>query len=120
MTSEEVTLTGTIIQSPNHPGKYDNNIDCVIMIRLSLGEVVSLQFLSRLDLPGDWVEFGCDEDFLEIRDGDTSDSKLIEGYKCGSYTPSDMKSTGNTMYIRFHTNENITGNGFRMKVDAGM
>ena len=108
-------MGGTIIQSPNYPEEYDNNIDCALKIRLGAEEVVLLEFIA-FELQPDW---SCDLDFLEIRDGDSHDARFL-AKKCDSVVPSNIKSTGNTMYIRFHTNVDDTRRGFRFKVEAGM
>ena len=114
-TSEDVSLPGTIIQSPNYPAKYDNNIDCIVMVRLNEGDVVSLELLEF------YVHrsFQCEHDFLEIRDGDNHEAKLITKI-CGSYRPTYFKSSGNTMHMRFHSNAEITRKGFRLKVEIGI
>ena len=104
--SAEVRLPGTIVQSPNYPDDYDNNVDCVIEIRLSEGEVVSLELLSF-----HLQEIGmvCD-DYLEIKDG----LRI-----CGTYNQTTFKSSSNTMQIRFHSDESTTNKGFRIKVETG-
>ena len=80
-TSDEVRLSGTIIESPNYPEEYGNNVDCTIKVRFSAYEVVSLEIL---DFNVQHSSF-CDKDFLEIRDGDPNESKLIAKI-CGGYT----------------------------------
>ena len=116
-TSDEVRLSGTIVQSPNYPNDYGNNVDCTIKVRLSAYEVVSLEIL---DFNVQHSSF-CDKDFLEIRDGDPNESKLIAKI-CGGYTKNstDFKSSGNTMHVRFHSNDESTAKGFRIKVDIGI
>ena len=111
--SNEVKTPGTILQSPNYPEEYDNNTDCVVKIRLEAGEIVSLEFLS-FHIQQDW---SCSLDFLEIRDGDSHNSKL-RARICTSAAP--ITSTGNKMYIRFHTNGEGTRKGFQIKVGAGI
>ena len=116
-TSDEVRVSGTIIESPNYPEEYGNNVDCTIKVRLSEDELVSLEIL---DFNVQHSSF-CDKDFLEMRDGDTNESKLIDKI-CGRYVKSstDFKSSGNTMYLRFYSNDESTRKGFRIKVDKGI
>ena len=116
-TSDDVRISGTIIESPNYPEEYDNNDDCIIKVRLSEDEVVSIEVLDFHVQPSSF----CDKDFLEMRDGDTNESKLIDKI-CDRYTKSstDFKSSGNTMYLRFYSNDESTRKGFRIKVDKGI
>lgn len=42
----------------------------------------------------------CSYDYLEIRDGDSETSPLI-GQFCGYDLPDDLKSTGNSLLLKF-------------------
>ena len=105
----------TIIQSPNYPDEYDNNMDCTVKVTLNEGEVVSLEILYF------YVHetFQCENDFLEIRDGDNQEAKLIKRI-CGSYGSTHFKASGNTMLLRFHSNGDSTAKGFRVKTEIGI
>ena len=58
----------------------------------------------------------CDKDYIIIRDGG-SDDNIIDKY-CGQMLPSSQRSSGNRMFIHFHSNEQNTRSGFRLKWEA--
>ncbi|KAG2458577.1 CUBN protein, partial [Polypterus senegalus] len=99
------------ITSPNYPDNYPQNIDCVWVVTVPSGEAV------RLDFEGDFFiepSSSCLFDYLELRDGATSDAALIARL-CGQERPSTHKSTGTTMYLRFRTDNSFTHKGFKVK-----
>lgn len=53
----------------------------------------------------------CVYDFLEIRDGDSSESRLI-GIFCGYKSPPDIRSTGNKLFIKFVSDGSVQKGGF--------
>ena len=53
----------------------------------------------------------CVYDFLEIRDGDTSNSPLLGTY-CGYKMPKDIKSTTNSLWIKFVSDGSVQKAGF--------
>ncbi|XP_069787318.1 cubilin [Narcine bancroftii] len=99
------------IASKNYPNNYPENIDCIWTITVPSGEAVQLDFDNSF-----FVEphFECDFDYLELRDGGTSDAPLI-GRFCGSTKPSCQRSTGTIMYVRFQTNAAVNHMGFKAK-----
>ena len=111
----EVTQPGTIVTSPNYPNEYQNNQECGTIIRFGSGERVILEVQDFN------VEHhsACVWDFVEIRDGDNANSTQIEPKLCGSDIPRPIKSSGNTLFIRFKTDDDVTHSGFKMKVDKG-
>ena len=115
LTSNEVNLPETIIQSPNYPDEYDNNVDCIVKVKLNEGEVVSLEILDFHV----HESFQCENDFLEIRDGDNQEARLITRI-CGDYGSTHFKASGNTMHLRFHSNGDSTAKGFRVKLEIGI
>ena len=114
-TSDEVSLPETIIQSPNYPDEYDNNVDCIVKVKLNEGDVVSLEILDFHV----HESFECENDFLEIRDGENQEAKLITRI-CGSYGSTHFKASGNTMLLRFHSNGDSTAKGFKVKIKIGI
>ncbi|KTF87440.1 hypothetical protein cypCar_00025640 [Cyprinus carpio] len=99
------------ITSPNYPSNYPQNIDCVWIITVPNGEAVQLDFESDFYIE---AHTGCIYDYIEVRDGPTSDAALI-GRLCGNTRPSTQHSSGTTMYIRFRTDGSITHIGFKAK-----
>lgn len=58
--------------------------------------------------------FECRFDHLEIRDGPFGFSPLIDRY-CGLKSPGVVTSTGRFMWIKFTSDEELEGLGFRVK-----
>ena len=58
-------------------------------------------------------------DFLEIRDGDNQEARLITRI-CGYYGSTHFKASGNAMHLRFHSNGDSTAKGFRVKLEIGI
>ena len=114
-TPNEVTVPGTLIISPNHPSDYDNSQNCRTVIRFTQGQRVLLQFLS-FNLESSST---CSYDYLQIRDGDTESANLIGSNLCGDQIPNQIVSSGNTMYMYFHTDGSTVRSGFKLRVDVG-
>lgn len=53
----------------------------------------------------------CVYDFIEIRDGGDSSAPLIGSY-CGYKMPEDIKSTANTLYVKFVSDGSVQKAGF--------
>ena len=54
--------------------------------------------------------------YKQIRDGDNPNSPLMGTY-CGTDIPADLTSTGNSLYLRFKTDEAVEGTGFRLSYE---
>lgn len=128
------------ITSPNYPSNYPQNIDCVWIITVPNGEAVQLDFEGDFYIESHtgyvsyvlnnhifgtynyltiWIfSTRCLYDYIEVRDGPTSDAALI-GRLCGNTRPSTQHSSGTTMYIRFRTDGSITHVGFKAKYSIG-
>ena len=113
----EVTVSGTVILSPNHPNLYENNIDCQTEIRFQSGQTILLEFL-RFDIRT--INSLCDDqysdDWLEIRDDGSSSSPIR---LCGTTTPTRYYSTGNELTLVFHSQGFGRGSGFTIRADLG-
>ncbi|XP_068604308.1 cubilin [Brachionichthys hirsutus] len=99
------------ITSPNYPQNYPQNIDCVWVITVPNGEAVQIDFEDEF-----YIEpvSSCAYDYLELRDGSTSNAELISRL-CGSNRPPTQRSTGSSMLLRFRTDTSITHQGFKAK-----
>ena len=53
----------------------------------------------------------CVYDYVEVRDGDTADSRLI-GVFCGYKVPSDIRSTSNKLFVKFVSDGSVQKAGF--------
>uniref|UniRef100_A0A3P8SX64 Cubilin n=1 Tax=Amphiprion percula TaxID=161767 RepID=A0A3P8SX64_AMPPE len=99
------------ITSPNYPQNYPQNIDCIWVITVPNGEAVRLDFEDEF-----YIEHteSCLYDYLEVRDGASSNSDLISRL-CGNTRPSTQHSTGSSMRLRFRTDTSYTHKGFKAK-----
>ena len=86
---------GGSIKSPSYPGYYPNNKDCIYTISQPTGTVILLNFLS-MDIDYD---SSCDYDYIEIRDGPTAGSPLLDKL-CGNEIPASIQSSQNQLWIR--------------------
>lgn len=64
------------------------------------------------------VFLSCMYDYLELRDGSTSNAILISRL-CGSTQPSTQHSTGSSMLLRFRTDTSVVHKGFKAKYSIG-
>lgn len=98
---------GGRIESPNYPLDYLPNKECVWRITVPEEYQVALKFQSFEVENHD----NCVYDYVEVRDGDTPDSRLI-GVFCGYKIPPDMRSTGNKLYLKFVSDGSVQKAGF--------
>uniref|UniRef100_A0A8C3TYW6 Metalloendopeptidase n=1 Tax=Catharus ustulatus TaxID=91951 RepID=A0A8C3TYW6_CATUS len=105
------------IQSPNYPDDYRPMKECVWKITVSENYNVGLTFqafevnnfencvlqIERHD--------SCAYDYLEIRDGTNENSPLI-GHFCGYDKPEDIRSTSNTLWMKFVSDGTVNKAGF--------
>ncbi|KAM6953504.1 cubilin [Aplochiton taeniatus] len=99
------------ITSPNYPQNYPQNTDCVWLVSVPNGESVQIDFEDDF-----YIEptNNCIYDYLELRDGATSDAEPVARL-CGNTRPSTQHSTGTTLYLRFRTDGSVTHKGFKAK-----
>uniref|UniRef100_A0A3P8P3D4 Cubilin n=1 Tax=Astatotilapia calliptera TaxID=8154 RepID=A0A3P8P3D4_ASTCA len=99
------------ITSPNYPQNYPQNIDCIWVITVPNGEAVQIDFEDQF-----YIEptSSCMYDYLELRDGSTSNNNIISRL-CGNTRPSTQHSTGSSMWLRFRTDASVTHQGFKAK-----
>ena len=78
---------------------YPEMSDCVYLIAQPNGTYVNISFIS-FDIDCNEI-YSVPSDFIEIRDGDSEDSPLMERF-CGNGTryPSVMMSTQNYLRIK--------------------
>ncbi|XP_032593172.1 dorsal-ventral patterning protein tolloid [Drosophila grimshawi] len=95
------------IDSPNYPLEYTANKECIWRITAPTHHQVALKFQSFELEKHD----GCIYDYIEIRDGSRSDSKLI-GRFCGDKLPPNIKTHSNQMYIKFVSDGSVQKLGF--------
>lgn len=77
---------GGQLESPNYPLEYLPNKECIWRITVQEDHQVALKFQSFEVENHD----NCVYDYVEVRDGDSPDSRLI-GVFCGYKVPPDMR-----------------------------
>ncbi|XP_037390303.1 inactive serine protease PAMR1 [Pygocentrus nattereri] len=75
---------------------YPINAKCDWTLHVSTGLTMELRF-TMLSLEFD---HSCRHDYVEVRDGDSLDSRVIGRY-CGNDIPSPIRSSGDSLHIRF-------------------
>ncbi|CAL1541949.1 unnamed protein product [Lymnaea stagnalis] len=95
--------------SPNYPGEYLNNTDCVLYLEAPSGFKIHLDFRDKFILE---KSEGCKYDFLEVRDGPFAYSPLI-GLYCDAAFPRMIVSSGRYLWLRFKTDDLLQYSGFR-------
>nr|XP_046226989.1 cubilin [Scatophagus argus] len=103
------------ITSPNYPQNYPQNIDCIWVITVPNGEAVQIDFEDEFYIE---PSVSCMHDYLEVRDGSTSNADLISRL-CGNTQPSTQHSTGYSILLRFRTDSSVTHKGFKAKYSIG-
>ncbi|XP_013793842.2 tolloid-like protein 2, partial [Limulus polyphemus] len=86
---------------------YDNKEDCDWIIQSEEGTGVRLRFLTfEIEHEQD-----CGYDFVEVYDG-YDDSAPHLGHFCGNKLPPEFVSTGNSLLLRFRSDDTINVKGF--------
>ncbi|XP_033106625.1 protein SpAN-like [Anneissia japonica] len=102
----ELTDAAGVITSPNHPESYNNNEECLYLIKGGEGSTITLRFLA-FELED---STGCRYDFLEVRFDDlyTENTKY-----CGTTVPNEITSVSNMMFVRFYSDISVSQSGFK-------
>lgn len=100
-----------IISSPNYPSVPVPYSECVWVFNGPPGEILRIDFIDRFDL--DDID-GCGTEVVELRDGSSNLSPLIDSY-C-SEKPPTKKTSSNTLYIKYATQLAEPRNGFKANV----
>ncbi|XP_070160371.1 uncharacterized protein Neto [Polyergus mexicanus] len=95
--------------SPNYPDQYPNLTDCIRVLEADKGMLLKLDFRDEFKLED---SPGCRFDFLEVRDGQYGYSNLLGNF-CGTNFPPEITSKTRYLWLRFHSDENIEGKGFK-------
>ncbi|KAM3968031.1 cubilin [Aphomia sociella] len=108
--------THGFIYSPGWPNNYEPNRDCTWTIRVPAGQQIHLN-ISQFDLERS-IRNKCDiGDYLEVRNGATVNAPLIDKY-CGHFNWKRIISTGNSLYLHFHSDFYMGGSGFKIEWDG--
>ena len=103
------------LKSPGFPNNYPNNKICYWTITVPFGFSVTLDFetfeVSQNAPP-------CQYDYVEIRDGGNLTSKIL-GKFCGNTLPGSIRSTGNQLFVTFHSSASYSRKGFSASFTKG-
>ncbi|EDV28197.1 uncharacterized protein TRIADDRAFT_53561 [Trichoplax adhaerens] len=104
-----LTASSGSIVSPNYPGKYPNNAECIWTIQMPVGARITLNW-QNIDIE---QQDQCNFDYVELRNGNSTTAPFVGRY-CGNNPPATFTSTGNNLYIKFKSDGSSSGNGFRL------
>ncbi|XP_078582053.1 cubilin-like isoform X2 [Branchiostoma floridae x Branchiostoma japonicum] len=107
------TITGQTsgaIASPNYPEPYPHNRECTWIIQTTLGNAINVSF-TNFNIED---HSSCNYDYIQFRDGSDANSPEIGTY-CGTTTPADLRSTDNSLWIKFKSDASVARNGFRFE-----
>ncbi|CAL4144451.1 unnamed protein product, partial [Meganyctiphanes norvegica] len=96
--------TGSI-RYPGTNREYPHNAECSWII-VSSGDIIELPFTS--------FSTENDVDFVFIRDGESSSSRLLGTYS-GATLPSIVRTTTNKAFIHFTSDHSVTNTGFALR-----
>ncbi|XP_075817654.1 inactive serine protease PAMR1 isoform X2 [Microtus pennsylvanicus] len=86
---------------------YPLNAHCEWTIHAQPGFIIQLRF-GMLSLEFDYM---CQYDYVEVRDGDNSDSPIIKRF-CGNERPAPIRSTGSSLHVLFRSDGSKNFDGF--------
>lgn len=95
------------LESPNFPEDYQPGKECVWRISVPMDYQVALKFQSFEVENHD----NCVYDYVEVRDGSSSESPLI-GKFCGYKAPPEIRSTSNELLVKFVSDGSVQKAGF--------
>jgi len=105
------TCTGILYDSGGSGSDYGNDEDAQITISPTGAATIDLSFISFDIEPGS--AGNCDYDWLEIYDGPSTGSPLIDRY-CNDNIPTSISSSGGAVTVVFHSDGGTTHAGFQM------
>ncbi|BES95605.1 calcium ion Hypothetical protein [Nesidiocoris tenuis] len=105
-------LKSLVIRSPNYPNMPPPHSECTWQFFAPNAETIHVDFIERFDIA---FSVGCEDEYLELRDGSTEISPLIGRY-CYSSPAPFILTEGNALFVKYFTNLPVPNNGFKIKV----
>lgn len=105
------------IKSPNFPKEYFHNSKCIWTITVQEGKSLRLNFV-QFSVEGDANHQRCPHDHLTIWNGSHSNATLIGKYCNSSPPPSVVCSSGNSVHLKFHSDDALAWSGFFITYSA--
>lgn len=106
--SLKILTTDRFVDSPFYPDYYSNNQICIWLVRAPPGNTVAF-ILTLVNL--------AEGDYIEIRDGKDDSSVVLKNVTKNTNSPGmnqKFESTKEFLWVRFKTDSQHVGNGFRM------
>ncbi|KAE8282606.1 Low-density lipoprotein receptor-related protein 12 [Larimichthys crocea] len=109
--AELLRASSGVITSPGWPFQYPARLNCSWNIRARPGDTVTISF-QDFDLQG---SHRCSSDWMSI-----SSYRSLDGLRvCGSALPPPYISSQDHVWIHFHSDDSLTGKGFRLSYITG-
>ncbi|KAL2080118.1 hypothetical protein ACEWY4_023911 [Coilia grayii] len=109
--AELIRASSGVITSPGWPFEYPSRVNCSWNIRANPGEIITISFQdfeiqSSHRCGMDWISIGA--------------YKNLDGFRaCGSSIPAPYISSQDHVWIKFHSDDSLTGKGFRLSYITG-
>ncbi|XP_078519461.1 neuropilin-1 isoform X2 [Lissotriton helveticus] len=101
------------LTSPNYPHSYHPSLKCEWLIQApDPDEKIMINFNPHFDLE----DRECKYDYVEIIDGENANGRLL-GKFCGKIAPSQLVSSGPSMFITFVSDYETHGAGFSIRYE---
>uniref|UniRef100_A0A672ZAC2 CUB domain-containing protein n=1 Tax=Sphaeramia orbicularis TaxID=375764 RepID=A0A672ZAC2_9TELE len=109
--AELLLASSGVITSPGWPFQYPSRLNCSWNIRARPGDTITISF-QDFDLQG---SHRCSSDWMSI-----SSYRSLDGLRvCGSSRPPPYISSQDHVWIHFHSDDTLTGKGFRLSYVTG-
>ncbi|KAK9526222.1 hypothetical protein VZT92_014933 [Zoarces viviparus] len=100
-----VTGMQGVLLSPNYPGYYGNNHECVYSIQTQPGKGIQLRARDfRLE----------EDDLLKVFDGNSNTARLLGVFTGSELLETILNSTSSSMWLEFISNADNTSKGFEL------
>uniref|UniRef100_H3CV01 CUB and Sushi multiple domains 2 n=1 Tax=Tetraodon nigroviridis TaxID=99883 RepID=H3CV01_TETNG len=100
-----VTGMQGVLLSPNYPGYYGNNHECIYSIQTQPGKGIQLRARDfRLE----------EDDLLRVFDGSSNKARLLGVFTGSELLDTTLNSTSNSMWLEFISNADNTSKGFEL------